>query len=62
MGKNLDPESGIRDKHPGSATLQKCHFLGWQFRQGLESKRESEGLHYFFFTYYLVLSLDLKKP
>jgi hypothetical protein len=27
---------------------QKSHFLGWQFRQGLESKRESEGLHYFF--------------
>jgi hypothetical protein len=21
MGKNQDPESGIRDKHPGSATL-----------------------------------------
>jgi hypothetical protein len=26
---------------------QKSHLLGWQFRQGLESKRESEGLYYF---------------
>jgi hypothetical protein len=23
MGKNQDPGSGIRDKHPGSATLEK---------------------------------------
>ncbi len=25
MGKNQDPGSGIRDKHPGSATLPKNH-------------------------------------
>jgi hypothetical protein len=25
MGKNQDPESGIRDKHPGSATLREAH-------------------------------------
>jgi len=24
MGKNQDPGFGIRDKHPGSATLMKC--------------------------------------
>jgi hypothetical protein len=25
MGKNQDSGSGIRDKHPGSATLEKSH-------------------------------------
>jgi len=25
MGKNQDPGSGIRDKHPGSATLMLTH-------------------------------------
>jgi hypothetical protein len=24
MGKNQEPESGMRDKHPRSATLPKC--------------------------------------
>jgi hypothetical protein len=28
MGKNQDPGSGIRDKHPGSATLLSCN-IGW---------------------------------
>jgi hypothetical protein len=27
MGKNQDPEAGIRDKHPGSATLESFMFL-----------------------------------
>jgi hypothetical protein len=27
MGKNQDPGSGIRDKHPGSATLLECQVI-----------------------------------
>jgi hypothetical protein len=30
MGKNQDPGSGIRDKHPGSATLAKTTLYGLQ--------------------------------